>query len=224
MTLRQASSRSARILAAAALVSSLALAGDHALFTATSVAQNWTVEELIAQGPPSQTGGVVITEFMKDPSSVADTRGEWVELYNNLPWRVNVEGWILADDSGSQVVLQNGGLGLRIPAGQYLVVGNNADPLQNGGVNVASAYSSFVLGNGADQIELRKPNGIVVDRVDYDDGIVWPDQAGHSIALTGALHDAFSNDDGTQWCASANAWTPSNTDTGTPGMPNDVCP
>lgn len=214
----------AGLVAAAALVSGAAFAHEPALFTATTVARHWTLEELIAQGGPTQTGAVVITEFMKDPSAVADTRGEWIELYNNLPWRVNVEGWILADDSGSQAVLQNGGLGLRIPAGAYLVVGNSADTTLNGGVNVAAAYSGFVLGNGADQIELRKPNGIVVDRVDYDDGVAWPDLAGRSIQLTGVVRDAFSNDDGTMWCHSQNPWTGGSTDTGTPGMQNELCP
>lgn len=214
----------AGLAALAAFVSAPAFAQQPALFAATSVARSWTLEELIAQGGPTQTGGVVITEFMKDPAAVADTRGEWIELYNNLPWRVNVEGWTLGDDSGSQVVLQNGGNGLRIPAGGYLVVGNSADQTLNGGVNVAAAYSSFVLGNGADQIELRKPNGIVVDRVSYDDGVVWPDLAGRSVALTGSLHDAFTNDDGAQWCHSLNPWTAGNSDTGTPGAPNEICP
>ena len=48
-----------------------------------------------------QTGEVAITEFMKDPSTVSDTRGEWIEVRNNLPHRVNLEGWILTDDAGN---------------------------------------------------------------------------------------------------------------------------
>ncbi|MBK7877365.1 MAG: lamin tail domain-containing protein [Planctomycetes bacterium] len=161
---------------------------------------------------------------MKDPSSVADTRGEWIELYNTLPWRVNIEGWVLADDSGSQVVLSNGGLGLRLAPGQYFVVGNSADTTLNGSVPVQHAYSGFVLGNGADQIVLQKPNGLVVDRVAYDDGVAWPDLAGRSISLTRNLHDAFSNDDGAQWCPSTTSWNASNPDTGTPGFENELCP
>ena len=199
-------------------------AGEWLPFQATTVTQSWQLEDLLALGTSPQSGGVVITEFMKDPAAVADTRGEWIELYNNLPWRVNIEGWTVSDDSGAAFTLQNGGLGLRLAPGQYFVLGNSADPLLNGGVPVQLAYTGFVLGNGADQIVLTKPNGIVVDRVDYDDGIVWPDLAGRSVSLTGVLHDAFANDDGASWCPSVTNWNAASPDTGTPGTANDICP
>lgn len=206
------------------VLSAAARAEDWTPFSVTAVTQSWALEDLLVQGPTPQTGGVVVTEFMKDPSAVADTRGEWIELYNTLPWRVNIEGWILADDAGTQTVLSNGGQGLRLAPGQYFVLGNSADPTQNGGVPVQFAYSGFVLGNGADQIVLQKPNGLVVDRVAYDDGVAWPDLAGHSISLNRSLRDAFSNDDGAQWCPSSTLWNAASTDTGTPGFENDVCP
>jgi len=64
------------------------------------VSENITVSEsapLVQTGEPSQAGQIVITEFMKDPSTVSDARGEWIEVYNAMPWRVNLEGWILSD-------------------------------------------------------------------------------------------------------------------------------
>lgn len=207
---------------ASVAVAAPAQSGEPTPFHDTSVTQSWMLEDLIAAGP--QTGGVVITEFMKDPSAVVDTRGEWIELYNNLPWRVNLEGMVVADDAGSQVVLQNGGAGIRLAPGQYYVIGNNGDPALNGGVTVNYVYSGFVLGNGADQIELRRPSGLVVDRVDYDDGVAWPDDAGRSVSLTGAIRDATMNDDGSLWCSSTTHWNASSTDTGTPGAANDICP
>jgi hypothetical protein len=218
------SSRQALLLAGLLVPAAAARAGEALPFQATSVTQSWLLEDLLALGPTPQSGGVVITEFMKDPATVADTRGEWIELYNNLPWRVNIEGWTVSDDSGAQFLISNGGQGLRLAPGQYFVLGNSADTTLNGGVPVQLAYSGFVLGNGADQIVLTKPNGVVVDRVDYDDGVAWPDLAGRSVSLTGVLHDAFSNDDGASWCPSVTNWNGANPDTGTPGAPNDLCP
>jgi hypothetical protein len=58
-------------------------------------------DALACQGPAPQSGEAVITEFMKDPATVADTRGEWIEIYNALPWRLNIEGWTISDDGGS---------------------------------------------------------------------------------------------------------------------------
>ena len=193
-------------------------------FGAVTVQQTWLPEDLalVAQGP--QHGAVVITEFMKDPNFVTDTRGEWLEIYNALPWRVNVEGWKLADDAGNQVTLTNGGLGMRMMPGEYLVLGASADVTQNGGVPVDFAYPSFSLGNGADQIMLVKPDGTLIDRVDYDDGVVWPDAAGRSVSLTGSLLDALQNDDGMQWCPGSAPWNGSNPDQGSPGLPNPICP
>lgn len=216
--------RPSLVLAALAAAVLPARAGDWLPFAPTSVTGSYLLEDLLAQGPTPQSGGVIVTEFMKDPAAVADTRGEWIELYNTLPWRVNIEGWSVLDDSGAQFVIQNGGLGVRLAPGQYYVLGNSGDMLLNGGVPVQYAYTGFTLGNGADQIVLRKPNGVVVDRVDYDDGVAWPDLAGRSVSLTRPTRDALSNDDGTQWCPSTTNWNAGNADTGTPGVENDLCP
>lgn len=201
-----------------------ATAQNWTAFNAVTVQQSWMPEDLalVAQGP--QHGAVVITELMKDPNFVTDTRGEWIELHNALPWRVNIEGWKLTDDAGNQVVLSNGGLGMRMLPGDYLVLGSNGDPAQNGGVVVDFVYPSFSLGNGADQIMLVKPDGTLIDRVDYDDGVAWPDDAGRSISLSGGVLDALQNDDGAQWCPGSAPWNGTNPDLGSPGLPNPVCP
>lgn len=221
--------RSVFSLAVCALAAGLAAplhAGAQAwnAFNAVTVQQSWLPEDLalVAQGP--QHGAVVITEFMKDPNSVVDTRGEWIEVYNALPWRVNIEGWKLTDDAGNAVTLSNGGQGLRMMPGEYLVLGNNGDPTLNGDVAVDCVYSGFVLGNGADQIMLVKPNGTLIDRVDYDDGVLWPDTAGQSVSLTGSVRDAVQNDDGSLWCPGSAAWSGTNPDLGSPGLANPICP
>jgi hypothetical protein len=181
-------------------------------------------ERLACQGPAPQSGEAVITEFMKDPATVADTRGEWVEIYNALPWRLNIEGWTISDDGGSSHVINAGGAGVRCRPGHYLVIGNNGDMSLNGGVHEDYTYSGFVLGNTSDQIILTRPGGGVVDRVAYDAVAPWPNGAGKSIALKIAARDAFANDDGANWCLSSTPISGTNPDTGTPSADNDACP
>jgi hypothetical protein len=104
------------------------------------------------------------------------------------------------------------------------VLGNNGDVTQNGGVNVGYVYTGFVLGNGADQIMLKKPGGLLIDRVDYDDGVLWPDAAGQSVSLTGLVQDSIQNDDGTLWCPGSTIFNPASPDMGSPGQANPICP
>lgn len=174
--------------------------------------------------PPPPSWEVVITEFMKDPAHVGDTQGEWVEIYNPMPWRLNIEGWTIGDDSGPQHTIANGGLGVYVRPGEYFVLGRNADLALNGGVDVDYVYTSFTLGNGADQIVLTRRNGFIADRVAYDDGVTWPDQSGQSISLDPVWLDATANDDGANWCHGTTAIGNGNQDTGTPGAANDPCP
>lgn len=172
----------------------------------------------ILQGKP------VISEYMKDPKAVADSAGEWVEIYNAGDFDVNLEGWALADNGSNMHVIQNGGAGLIVPPGGRLVLGNNIDPLLNGGVAVDYKYSSFSLGNGADQILLVTPGGQLVDGIAYDDGVLWPDTPGVAAALDPASHDATANDDGAAWCDAQTPQAAGSLDLGTPGERNVTCP
>lgn len=205
---------------------SLALAAT-ACVTAIGLPQGQTASPAqLVQGepsPPPPSWRVVITEFMKDPAHVGDSQGEWIEVYNPMPWRLNLEGWTLGDDNGAQHTISNGGQGVYVRPGDYLVLGRSADLATNGGVDVDYVYSSFTLSNGSDQIVLRRRNGLVAERIAYDDGVTWPDQGGQSISLDPNWLDPVSNDDGARWCHSTTAIGNGNTDTGTPGFANDPC-
>ena len=69
---------------------------------------------------------------------------------------------------------------------------------------------------------LTSRSGLVVDEVVYDDGVLWPDQAGHSLNLDPYGHDVYRNDFGGRWCAASVPLGLS--DFGTPGTPNSPCP
>jgi hypothetical protein len=169
-------------------------------------------------------GAPVISEFMKDPTVVGDTAGEWIEVYNAGAFDVNLEGWALADAGSNFHVISTGGAGLIVPPGGRVVLGNNADPALNGGVAVDYKYASYTLGNGADQILLLTPGGQLADGIAYDDGVLWPDTPGTAAALDAASHDATANDDGGNWCNALTPQSPGSADEGTPGERNATCP
>jgi len=175
-------------------------------------------------GVAQQRGDLVVAEFMKDPASVSDSDGEWVELYNPNGFTRQISGWMLHDGGSNMHVIQAGGPFILVGPGQRYLLGNESDPALNGGLALDYQYSSFSLSNGADEILLTARNGQLVDSVVYDDGLLWPDLAGVAINLDPAAHDALLNDDPTRWCAAQTPIGSTNPDLGTPGAPNDVCP
>ncbi len=178
----------------------------------------------LAQATLPQSGQVVVTEFMKDPTFVSDSHGEWIEVWNALPWRCNLDGWTLSDDAGNSHTLSSGGtIALIMRPGQRFVLGLDGNTSTNGGVVLNYVYSGFTLNNsGADQIILTKPNGTLVDRVEFDN-VNYPHTPGRSIQLDEGFRTVIFNDDPANWCHSQTNWSVGNPDTGTPGFVNDPC-
>ena len=176
-------------------------------------------------GPPAP-GNIVITEVMKDPAFVADSSGEWIEVYNASPSVVNLEGWVLRDNGTESITLANGGNGIYVPAGRYLVLGANGDPLTNGGIAVGYDWdwTLFKLDNADDEIVLVAPGNVEIDRIEYDNGFLWPDSAGLALSLRAGVLSASGNDSGNAWCSASPVISATNSDHGTPGVANDSCP
>ncbi len=170
---------------------------------------------------PQQVGGMIVSEIMKDPSAVSDTAGEWLELYNPLWMRQNIEGWTLSDDGGASTILTNGGAGIWVAGRGHRALVRRLDSATNGGVTEAYAYSGFTLSNGADEVILAHPDGTVVDRVAYDDGVLWPDTSGASLQLDVGVESPRDNDSPSRWCVGLQTYGAG--DTGTPGAVNDDC-
>ncbi len=194
---------------------------------ATSPAGSWSrTIVLLPQDPSSrsavQTGDIVITEFMKDPSAVTDSHGEWIEIRNNLKWRCDINGMILSDASGASYVFSAPFPGICLKPYRHYVLGIDDDPATNGGVQVDYSYSGFSLKNSSDEIYLHTSSGVLLDAVVYDDGVLWPDSPGMSISLDPSITDPVVADDPSLWCHSSSTF--GGGDTGTPKAPNDVCP
>jgi hypothetical protein len=161
-------------------------------------------------------GDVVINEIIQNPAAVADGSGEWFELYNPTGSGIDLDGWTIRDDDIDSHVISNGSP-LVIPAGGYLVLGNNSDSGTNGGVTVNYNYgSSWFLANGDDEVVLLDGSLVEIDRVNYDDGATFPDPTGASMALSVPNLD---NNIGANWCVASTPY--GSGDLGTPGAAND---
>jgi hypothetical protein len=178
--------------------------------------------DVLAQGM-AQTGELLITEFMKDPTVVADNRGEWIELYNPGPLDIDVTGWVLSD-LGTDIHTIVARQPVVARAGEFLLLANNDDPFTNGLLIPDYRYLGTVLSNGADEIILQANDDRVVDMVMYDDGVSWPDSAGRSISLDPSAFDAVLNDDPAWWCHTDSVIHRNNSDRGTPRRSNEPCP
>ncbi len=140
-------------------------------------------------------GDLVISEIMQNPAAVGDTQGEWVEIHNPTGGAIDIDGWTVGDGVGETHTINAGGP-LPVPAGGFVLLGRNGDPLVNGGYTPDYVYSSVVLGNGIDRVVIRDGGGVTIDSVGYDDGGLFPDPSGASMELIGPASD---NNVGTNW-------------------------
>ena len=162
------------------------------------------------------SGLLVITEFMADPAAVRDAVGEWFEVYNPSPQQtLNLNGWRIRDGNKDNHLIA---LDIEVAPQGYLVLGRNSDETLNGGNPVGYEYHGFNLTNTEDAIELVDFTGRVVDRVAYDDSLVFP---GASTSLDLSSLDADAIEDSRNWCRASSAME--NGDFGTPGGENDAC-
>lgn len=167
-------------------------------------------------------GSLIVNEIMQNPLAVTDTAGEWFELYNTTAGAIDIDGWTISDDGSNSHIISNGGP-LEVSAGGYLVLGNNGDIASNGGVSVDYVYSSFSLGNTADEVVLTDAGAVEIDRVNYDGGPDFPNPVGASMALSLSVlagDPMTDNDLGANWEVSTIPYGAG--DFGTPGAANMV--
>ena len=161
-------------------------------------------------------GDLIVSEVMYNPSAVADSMGEWFEVYVQYDGTVNLGGLALCDNQGCASIAGS----LEVVGGDYVVLGNNADSASNGGVTLNYAYGSGLagLGNSGDMVELRY-GATIIDVVDFSSG--FPNLNGESMTLDPNKLDSSDNDDYFHWCGSTSSFGAG--DLGTPGLPNDSC-
>ena len=161
---------------------------------------------------------IVINEIMQNPSAVSDSSGEYFELFNAGDEDIDINGWTVSDNDSDSFVIDNGGP-LIVSAGGYVVLANNADTATNGGVVADYEYSGMFLSNGADELVLTTPDGLEVDRVEWDGGPGFPDPNGASMEL---IDPDLDNNVGANWTTAEDSF--GDGDLGTPGASNDGPP
>lgn len=154
---------------------------------------------------------LVISEVMRDPASVRDTAGEWLELYNAGLEPFNLVGCTLSRNTQS----------ISFPAltilgpGDLFTLANGPNP----GFNPDMVYRGLTLPNDSD-LELSLQCGSQqLDTVQLSREEL-PDSAGVSLSLSSNRLDANLNDQESSWCAARSSF---NGDLGTPGQPNPAC-
>jgi hypothetical protein len=166
-------------------------------------------------------GDLFITEIMQNPAGVLDPSGEWFEIYNNSDRTLVLNGLQLYSTlDGDWHQVSSPDLLLVDPDG-YFVFGIEEDPFTNGGVTVDYVYEDLGLNNEIDEIVIEA-DGVLIDAVVWDDGDVFPDPDGRSMALDPAYYGADLNDDGTYWCQGTVRWATAS-DFGSPGDQNPFC-
>ena len=195
---------------------------DGASYDITGVlTQNNTTVQIKPRSPADVvltpvTGGpaiIVINEFIANPDSVFDSSGEWIELHNAGGSSIDLQGWTIGDITNIPDTID---VSLVVPAGGYVVLGVNANPATNGGVQVDFVYNSRVsLNQSGDQIRLRNAAGVMVDTVTYPAGAAL---AGIAVGLTDPTAEN-SDASGPPWIAQTTNYN--RRDKGTPRAPND---
>jgi hypothetical protein len=155
---------------------------------------------------------LVITEIMKNPEALADTRGEWIELYNAGPVPLSLAGCSLSRADQSFTFED----GISIAPGQYIALANSADP----GFVPAATYRGVTLPNSG-ALSLRVSCGTqLLDAVELTQAAAL-NRPGQSLSLSASRLDHAANDLEDSWCAGASAYSG---DLGTPGRANPDCP
>lgn len=163
--------------------------------------------------PVAGTGPkIIINEIMANPNAVSDVNGEYVELFNFGPASIDLQNWIIADNFGVDTIRTS----LVVPAGGYVILGANADPALNGGIQVDFDFKiDIALANAGDRFTLKDPTGAMVDSVAYGSGAAV---AGIS---RGVIDPSADNSDanGLNWAAQTTIYGAG--DRGTPRAQND---
>lgn len=170
--------------------------------------ENDTLETRITAAPLGPA--ITITEMMAEPD---DHQPEYVELWNGTPRPLDVAGWTLEDASGRRCVILPPAT---ILPSAYMAVSTDTALRRMQGVGYWTLMRPAMNINAtADTVTLRTPEGLVVERVAYDDDA-------HVAVLTTR---GRSLERRAPWSSAGGvvAWTtcvhPSG---GTPGRPNSV--
>jgi len=187
---------------------------------------NWFRANYACEGTPGAANSrhcdfveerVVINEINYNSNNSADP-GDWVELYNPMPYELNLSGWQFFDENNGFTFPE----GITLAADAYLVLVEDSTMFASIFPNVSNYFGSFGfnLSGGGERITILADAMCVADYVIYDDNAPWntmPDGTGATLSL---INTGFDNNLHSSWIPS----TYLNAPRGTPGRTNGLCP
>lgn len=161
-------------------------------------------------------GQLVVTEIMADPSQVADSAGEWLEVTATADVDLNGLTLNVIGSTGSTTSTTLGGDAcLHLAAGDHAVFAKNVDSSVNGGLPSVTAVFSGSLGNNTASVEIKDGDTLI-------DAVQWSSTTpGVASQLNPDTLDATSNDDPANFCQASTAY--GDGDLGSPGDDNPAC-
>ncbi|PLX12778.1 MAG: hypothetical protein C0598_05415, partial [Marinilabiliales bacterium] len=160
----------------------------------------------------AQPFDLLINEIMADPSPVVNLpEYEYLEIYNSLPFAVNLQDWVL-QIGASEKTFEN----IEIDANGYLIVAKEEVAEEFSEYGRFYGFSSFSLPNGGQDLKLISREGDLIYGISYE-GDWYNDEekmyGGWSLEMIN--HNNI--------CSAKENFTASNSlDGGTPGSQNSV--
>jgi hypothetical protein len=165
------------------------------------------------------TGDLLITEIMYDPTSLTDTYGEWIEIYNNTGHSVNLQHLVISKNATERHIIN---AAITLASHGYQVLARNESAVSGDkyvygtGITLNNTGAVLAVSNyGTDGTD-----GAEICSVNYG-GEDFPSASGASIGLSPGSLNVRNESLGTSWCVSRSAY--STGDLGTPGSLNDNC-
>ncbi|MCL6509196.1 MAG: lamin tail domain-containing protein [Anaerolineae bacterium] len=116
---------------------------------------------------PSPTSRTVVINEVAWGGTRANANHEWIELYNNSPAGIVLNGWQITSLTGDLITLSG-----TIGGNGYFLIQHNAATFSSGAV--ADQTASFSLNNAGETLQLINPNAEIVDVLVYGDGAPQP--------------------------------------------------
>jgi len=172
-----------------------------------------------------KVGELVIHEVMIDPAAVPDALGEWVEIYNDSSFVLDLSGHRLADDNKDDTVINASySKSLIVEPGDYIVVCAEDDYFDNGGADCHGTFhyetwgGGFAMANTGDEVRLLSPGGVELDVMAYGANFSIP---GVAMGLVEDWISTSGNDRESHWCDQDRMMKSG--DEGTPNRYNNLC-
>lgn len=159
---------------------------------------------------PSNPPTVVISELMINPNVIADSDGEYIELFNATSGTVDLSGWTIKGGNNSHVITS-----LSMAPLSYVVLVRTANALIPGNTYVygTGSNSDPYLGNTSATVTLSNTAGQVVDSVTTSSS--W---ASYAAGASMSFKLPYSADNALEanWCQETTVISPTNSNLGSP--------